>query len=63
MPSSDKGSEEDMRHEGMGRGNNDDENMGDGVVACSGASRYILSWMGSSPLTTAGGRGPFDLMA
>ena len=32
-------------------------------LAPSGAGRYILSWMGSSPLTTAGGRGPFDLMA
>ena len=63
MPSSDKGSEGDARHGGIGRGNDDDEDVGDGVVARVGAGRYILRWIGSSPLTTAGGRDPVSLIA
>ena len=63
MPSSDKGSEGDARQGRIGRGNNDDEDVGDGVVAHAGAGRYMLRWIGSSPLTTAGGRDPFSLIA
>ena len=64
MPPSDEGSEGDMRRGGIGRGNDEDEDVGDGVVArdsCNG--RKMLRLMGSSPLSTAGGRGPFNLIA
>ena len=64
MPSSDEGSEGDMRQGGIGRGNDDDEDVGDGVVLhddCSG--KKISRLMGSSPLSTDCGRGPFNLMA
>ena len=64
MPSLDKGSEGDTGRGGIGRGNNDDEDVGDGVVArddCSG--RKISGLMGSSPLSTDWGRGPFNLIA
>ena len=64
MPSSDEGSKGDTRRGGIGRGNEDDEDVGDGVVSrddCSG--RKISRLMGSSPLSTDGGRGPFNLMA
>ena len=63
MPSLDKGSEGDACQGGIRRGNDDDEDVGDGVVACVGAGRKMLRWMGSSPLTTAGGRDPFSLIA
>ena len=61
MPSSDEGSERDMGRGGIGRG---DDDVGDGVVArdsCNG--RKMSRLMGSSPLSTAGGRGPFNLIA
>ena len=63
MPSSDESPEGDVRQGGIGRGNDDDEDVGDGVVAHVGAGRYMLRWIGSSPLTTAGGRDPFSLIA
>ena len=62
IPSSDKGTVRDAWQGGIGRGNNDDEDVGDGVVARVGAGRYMLRWIGSSLLTTAGGRDPFSLM-
>ena len=64
MPSSDEGSEGDMRWGGIGRGNDEDEDVGDGVVtrdSCNG--RNMSRLIGSSPLSTAGGRGPFNLIA
>ena len=64
MPSSDEGSEGDMRRGGTGRGNDEDEDVGDGVVSrddCSG--RNMSRLIGSSPLSTDCGRGPFNLMA
>ena len=64
VPSTDEGSEGDMGWGGIGRGNDDDEDVGDGVVArddCSG--RNMSRLMGSSPLSTDCGRGPFNLMA
>ena len=64
MPSSDEGSEGDTKRGGIERGNDEDEDVGDGVVAhddCSG--RKISRLMGSSPLSTDCGRGPFNLMA
>ena len=39
MPSSDKNSEGDARQGRIGRGNDDDKNVGDGVVARVGAGR------------------------
>ena len=63
MPSSDESDEGDARQGGIERGNNDDEDVGDGVVACVGTGRYMLRWIGSSPLTTAGGRDLFSLIA
>ena len=64
MPSSDEGSEGDTRRGRTERGNDDDEDVGDGVVArdsCNG--RKMSRLIGSSPLSTAGGRGPFNLIA
>ena len=64
MPSSDEGSEGDARQGGIGRGNDDDEDVGDGVVSrddCSG--RKISRLMGSSPFSTDWGRGPLNLIA
>ena len=64
VPSSDEGSEGDTRRGGIGRGNDEDEDVGDGVVSrdsCNG--RKMSRLMGSSPLSTAGGRGPFNLIA
>ena len=64
MPSLDEGSEGDMGRGGTGRGNDEDEDVGDGVVSrddCSG--RNMSRLMGSSPLSTDCGRGPFNLMA
>ena len=64
MPSSDEGSEGDTGRGGIGRGNDEDEDVGDGVVArdsCNG--RKMSRLMGSSPLSTAGRRGPFNLIA
>ena len=64
MPSSDEGLEGDTRRGRIGRGNDEDEDVGDGVVArddCSG--KKISRLMGSSPLSTDWGRGPFNLMA
>ena len=64
MPSSDEGSEGDTRRGGIGRGNDEDEDVGDGVVSrdsCNG--RKMSRLMGSSPLSTAGRRGPFNLIA
>ena len=64
MLSSDEGSEGDTRRGGIGRGNDEDEDVGDSVVArddCSG--RKISRLIGSSPLSTDCGRGPFNLMA
>ena len=64
MLSADEGSEGDMRRGGTGRGNEDNEDVGDGVVSrddCSG--RKISRLMGSSPLSTDCGKGPFNLMA
>ena len=64
MPSSDEGSEGDMRQGRIGRGDDEDKDVGDGVVArdsCNG--RKMSRLMGSSPLSTAGGRGPFNLIA
>ena len=64
MPSSDKGSEGDTGRGGIRRGNEDDEDVGDGVVArddCRG--RKISRLIGSSPLSTDEGRGPFNLIA
>ena len=58
------GLEGDTRRGGTGRGNDDDEEVGDSVVAhdsCNG--RKMSRLMGSSPLSTAGGRGPFNLIA
>ena len=39
MPSSNEGCEGDVRQGGLGRGNDDDEDVGDGVVARIGAGR------------------------
>ena len=64
MPSSDEGSEGDTRRGGIGRGNDEDEDVGDGVVVrddCSG--RKISRLISSSPLSTDCGRGPFSLIA
>ena len=64
VPSSDEGSEGDTRRGGIGRGNDEDEDVGDGVVSrdsCNG--RKMSRLMGSSPLSTDCGRGPFNLMA
>ena len=64
MPSSDEGSEGDTRRGRIGRGNDEDEDVGDGVVSrddCSG--RNMSRLIGSSPLSTDCGRGPFNLMA
>ena len=55
MPSSDKGSEGDARQGRIGRGNDDNEDVGDSVVAPVGTGKYMLRWIGSSPLTTAEG--------
>ena len=64
MPSSDEGSEGDMRQGGTGRGNDEDEDVGDSVVARDDCScRKISRLMGSSPLSTDCGRGPFNLIA
>ena len=64
MPSSDEGSEGDTGQGGIGRGNNEDEDVGDSVVARDAWSGgKMLRLMGSSPLSTDGGRGPFNLMA
>ena len=61
MPSSDKGSEGDTRQGGIGRGNNENEDVGDGVVARDAwRGRKMSRFMGSSPLSTARGRGPFN---
>ena len=49
--------EGDARRGGIGRGNDDDKDVGECVVA-RGADRNICRWIGSSPLSTAGGRGP-----
>ena len=64
MPSSDEGSEGDTRRGGIGRGNDEDEDVGDGVVSrddCSG--RKISRLMGSSPLRMDCGMGPLSLIA
>ena len=64
MPSLDEGSEGDSGWGGIGRGNDEDEDVGDGVVArdsCNG--RKISRLIGSSPLSMDCGRGPFNLMA
>ena len=64
MPSLDEGSEGDTRQGGIGRGNEDDEDVGDSVVArddCSG--RNISRLIGSSPLRTDWGRGLLSLIA
>ena len=53
MLSSDEGSEGDTRRGGIGRGNDEDEDVGDGVVSrddCSG--KKISRLMGSLPLST-----------
>ena len=64
MLSSDEGSEGDARRGRIGRGNENDEDVGDGVVSCDDCSgRKMSRLMGSSPLSTDGGRGPFNLMA
>ena len=62
MPSLDKGPVGDACQGGIRRGNDDDEDVGDGVIAHVGAGRKMLRWMGSSPLTTARGRGLFSLI-
>ena len=64
MSSLDEGSEGDTGQGGIGRGNDEDEEVGDGVVVrddCSG--RNMSRLIGSSPLSTDCGRGPFNLMA
>ena len=64
MPSLDEGSEGDTGQGGIGRGNDEDEDVGDGVVtrdSCNG--RKMSRLMGSSLLSTASGRGPFNLIA
>ena len=64
MPLSVEGSVGDMGRGGIGSGNDEDEDVGDGVVSrdsCNG--RKMSRLMGSSPLSTAGGRGPFNLIA
>ena len=52
MPSLVKGSEGDVRRGRIERGNDDDEDMGDGVVARVGAGRYILRWIGVMDATS-----------
>ena len=54
--------EGDARQRGIGRGNDDNEEVGEGVVAC-GADRNTWRWMGSSLLRMAGGSGPVSEMA
>ena len=64
MPSSNEGSEGDTGRGGIGRGNDEDEDVGDGVVSrddCRG--RNISRLIGSSPLSTVCERGPLNLMA
>ena len=64
VPPLDEGSEGDNGRGGIGRGNDEDEDVGDGVVSRDAWSgRKMSRFMGSSPLSTAGGRGPFNLMA
>ena len=64
MLSSDEGSEGDTGRGRIGRGNDEDEDVGDGVVACDSCNgRKMSRLMGSSPFSTAGGRGPFNLIA
>ena len=53
----------DTRWGGIGRGNNNDEDVGGGVISCGGAGRNMSRWIGSSLLITAGGRGPFSRIA
>ena len=64
MPLLDEGSEGDTGRGEIRTGNDDDEDVGDGVVSrddCSG--RKMSRLIGSSPLSTDCGRGPFNLMA
>ena len=49
--------EGDTRRGGTGRGNDNVEDVGEGIVA-RGANRNMCKWIGSSPLNTAGGSGP-----
>ena len=64
MPSADEGSEGDTGRGGVVRGTDEDEDVGDGVVACDSCNgRKMSRLMGSSPLSTAGGRGPFNRIA
>ena len=53
--------EGDLRHKGIGIGD-DDEEACEGEVA-RGADRNMCKWIGSSPLRTARGRGPFSKIA
>ena len=52
-----KEGEGDARWGGIRRGNDNDEDVGECVIACC-ADRNMCKWMGSSPLSTVGGRGP-----
>ena len=52
--------EGDTRQGGIGSRNNDDEEVGEGVVMHDGAGRNMSRWMGSSPLSTAGQSGPLS---
>ena len=68
MPSLDKASEGDARRGGIGSGNDDDEDVGEGVVTRSGvkalsAFRKMCRCMGSSPDNTSGGMGPVNEIA
>jgi len=68
ISSSDIATEGDARRGGMGRGNDDDEDVGEGVVTRSGvkalsAFKKICRCMGSSPDNTSGGMGPVNEMA
>jgi len=52
--------EGDARQGGIRRGNDEDKDVGNGVVTCDGAGRNMSRWIGSSLVITAGGRGPFS---
>jgi len=65
ISSSDKSIEGDARRGGIGSGNNDDEDVGEGVVTRTGvivwlAFRKMCKCIGSSPDNTSGGMGPFN---
>ena len=65
ISSSDKSTEGDARRGGIGSGNDDDEDVGEGEVTRTGvnalsAFRKMCRCIGSSPDNTSGGMGPVN---